>query len=40
MTAMATRRDYAWHSLGALGAIELTAPARSAAVANGLKRLG
>jgi len=40
MTAMATRRDYAWHALGALGAIELTAPARSAAVAAGLKRLG
>jgi heme oxygenase-like protein len=40
MTAMATRRDFAWHSLGALGAIELTAPARSAAVAQGLKRLG
>lgn len=40
MTAMATRRDYAWHAVGALGAIELTASARSAAVAAGLKRLG
>lgn len=40
MTAMATRRDYAWHSLGALGVIELTAPGRSAAVAEGLRRLG
>jgi hypothetical protein len=40
MTAMATRRDYAWHALGALGAIELTASGRSAAVARGLKRLG
>ena len=40
MTAMATRRDFAWHALGALGVIELTAPARSAAVARGLKRLG
>lgn len=40
MTAMATRRDYAWHALGALGVIELTAPARSAAVAASLKRLG
>jgi hypothetical protein len=40
MTAMATRRDYTWHALGALGAIELTAPGRSAAVASGLKRLG
>lgn len=40
MTGMATRRDYAWHALGALGVIELTAPGRSAAVAKGLKRLG
>lgn len=40
MTAMATRRDYAWHALGALGVVELTAPGRSAAVAAGLKRLG
>jgi hypothetical protein len=40
MTAMATRRDYAWHALGALGVIELTAPGRSAAVAEGLRRLG
>lgn len=40
MTAMATRRDYAWHAIGALGVIELTAPGRSAAVAAGLKRLG
>ena len=40
MTAMATRRDHAWHALGALGVIELTAPGRSAAVAAGLKRLG
>lgn len=40
MTAMATTRRYAWHSVGALGAIELTAPARSRAVADGLRRLG
>jgi pyrroloquinoline quinone (PQQ) biosynthesis protein C len=40
MMAMATRRDFAWHALGALGVIELTAPARSQAVADGLKRLG
>lgn len=40
MTAMATNRAYAWHSVGALGAIELTAPGRSAATAQGLKRLG
>ena len=40
MTAMATNRYYAWHSIGALGAIELTAPGRSAMVAQGLRRLG
>lgn len=40
MTAMATSRRYAWHSVGALGAIELTAPGRAAAVARGLRRLG
>jgi hypothetical protein len=40
MTAMATARRYAWHSVGALGVIELTAPARAACVARGLRRLG
>lgn len=40
MTAMATSRRYAWHSIGALGVIELTAPGRSRATADGLKRLG
>ncbi len=40
MTAMAMGRRYAWHSIGALGAIELTAPGRSRATADGLKRLG
>jgi pyrroloquinoline quinone (PQQ) biosynthesis protein C len=40
MTAMATNRDYAWHSVGALGAIELTAPARSAATSRAMRRLG
>jgi hypothetical protein len=40
MTTMATSRRYAFHSIGALGAIELTAPGRSRAVADGLKRLG
>ena len=40
MTAMATTRRYAWQSVGALGAIELTAPGRSAATAAALKRLG
>lgn len=40
MTAMATTRRYAWHSVGALGGIELTAPGRSACTAAGLKRVG
>ena len=40
MTAMATNRRYAWHSVGALGVIELTAPSRSACVAAGLRRIG
>ncbi|HEV2746466.1 MAG TPA: iron-containing redox enzyme family protein [Allosphingosinicella sp.] len=40
MTAMATTRRYAWHSIGALGAIELTAPGRAACTAAGLRRLG
>lgn len=40
MTAMAANRSYAWHSVGALGVIELTAPARSAAVSRTMRRLG
>jgi hypothetical protein len=40
MTAMATARRYAWHSVGALGAVELTAPGRSACTAAGLRRIG
>jgi hypothetical protein len=40
MTAMASSRRYAWHSVGALGVIELTAPGRSALVAQGLRRVG
>ncbi|HEX8300643.1 iron-containing redox enzyme family protein [Sphingomonas sp.] len=40
MTAMAANRRYAWHSVGALGVVELTAPGRSAMVADGLKRVG
>lgn len=39
-TAFATNRRYAWHSVGLLGVTELTAPARSALVAKGLRRLG
>ncbi len=40
MTAMATNRRYAFHSVGALGVIELTAPGRSACTARALRRLG
>jgi Iron-containing redox enzyme len=40
MVAFATSRRYAYHSVGALGVVELTAPGRSAQVAKGLKRLG
>lgn len=40
MTAMASCRSYAWHSVGALGIIELTAPDRSAHTAKGLRRIG
>lgn len=40
MTAMAVNRRYAWHSVGALGVIELTAPGRAALVTDGLERLG
>jgi hypothetical protein len=40
MAGLAANRRYAYHSVGALGAIEMTAPGRSAAVSAGLKRLG
>ncbi len=40
MVGLATNRRYAYHSIGALGAIELTAPGRARQVAAGLKRLG
>lgn len=40
MVALAANRHYAYHSLGALGAIELTAPGRAELVNQGLKRLG
>jgi len=40
MTALATTRRYAYQSIGALGVVELTAPTRVAAIADGLKRLG
>jgi hypothetical protein len=38
--AFATTRRYAWHSVGALGVIELTAPGCSAKTAAGPRRLG
>jgi hypothetical protein len=40
MTAMAMNRRFRWHSVGALGAIEMTAPTRAGHVAAGLKRVG
>ena len=40
LVAMALDRRYAYHAVGALGAIELTAPGRVAQVDQGLARLG
>lgn len=40
MVALASNRRYAYHSVGALGVIELTAPGRAAQVNAGLRRLG
>lgn len=40
LTAFADNRRYAWHSVGALGVVELTAPGRVSLVGQGLKRLG
>ena len=40
MTALASTRRYTYQSIGALGVVELTAPTRVGAVAEGLKRLG
>ena len=40
LVALALDRRYAYHSVGALGAIELTAPGRVALVDRGLARLG
>jgi hypothetical protein len=40
MMALAANRTFAFHSVGALGVIELTAPGRAAYVAKGLDRLG
>ena len=40
MAGLAANRRYAYHSIGALGVIEQTAPGRAALVAQGLERLG
>jgi heme oxygenase-like protein len=40
MVALAVNRRYAYHAIGALGVIEMTAPTRVAHVNDGLKRLG
>ncbi len=40
LTAFATTRRYAYHTVGALGVVELTAPGRVSQVAAALKRLG
>ena len=40
MVAFSATRRYAYHAVGALGVVELTAPGRVAQVAAGLKRLG
>jgi hypothetical protein len=40
MAGLAANRCYAYHAVGALGAIELTAPGRSTYVAAGLRRIG
>ena len=40
MIALAHHRRYAYHSVGALGVIEMTAPTRAGFVDKGLRRLG
>jgi heme oxygenase-like protein len=40
MIALASHRRYAFHSIGALGVIEMTAPTRAGYVDRGLRRLG
>jgi len=40
LVAMAANRRYAYHAIGALGVIELTAPGRATLVNQGLRRLG
>ena len=40
MVALASHRRFAYHSVGALGVIEMTAPTRAGYVNEGLRRLG
>ena len=40
MVALAANREYAFHAIGALGVVELTAPGRVSQVNEGLVRLG
>ena len=40
LLGLAVNRRYCYHSIGALGAVELTAPGRAILVHQGLKRLG
>ncbi|HEY6877990.1 MAG TPA: iron-containing redox enzyme family protein [Polyangiales bacterium] len=40
LAGLAANRRYAWHSLGALGAVELTAPTRALRVVEALTRVG
>src|SRR6185369_10398765 len=40
LLALAANRRYAYHAIGALGVVELTAPRRAAHVDAGLARLG
>ncbi len=40
LLGLAANRRYAWHAVGALGVVELTAPDRAERVDRGLKRLG
>jgi len=40
MAGLASRREYAYQSIGALGAVERTAPGRAQKVVMGLQRLG
>jgi hypothetical protein len=40
LVGLAVNRRFAYHALGALGAVELTAPTRAVKVAEGLERLG